>query len=80
MKKRVKMIAPMEANFDQICRMPRDHKYVGDFSIMTDGYTFWLSQQKTGEAPAQNFEIPKKKFNRLLAWYLKPAKLRPEKR
>lgn len=67
-------VSPKKATWVQICKMRRDHTEVGDFSLMTDGFTVWLSEQKFGENRTQHIEIPKKIFNRLLVWYEREAK------
>lgn len=72
---KAKRVAPMKATNSQICRMRSDHTDFGDFSLMTDGFTVWLSEQANGEMSRQKFEISKGRFNRLLRWYLREAKL-----
>jgi hypothetical protein len=71
-----KAVSPMKATNAQICQMRRDHTDFGDFSLMTDGYTVWVSQQAVGEDRKQHIAMPKGTFNRLLRWYLREAKLR----
>lgn len=66
----MKRVSPKNASFNELCAMKRDHVDVGDFSIMTDSRVVWLSEQKIGEDQTQHIEIPRGKFNRLLAWYL----------
>jgi hypothetical protein len=51
--------------------MTHDNVEVGDFSIMTDATTVWLSEQTVGEAPTQKFEIDRSTFNKLILWYTK---------
>lgn len=62
------------ASFNQICRVRRDNYNQGDFSIMTDGHTTWLSEQKMGEHRKQGIAIPRGVFNRLLQRYLAEQK------
>lgn len=64
--------APATCNETQLCRIRRDNKDAGDFSIMTDSYVVWLSEQKMGENRKQHIEIPRKEFNKLIQWYLRP--------
>lgn len=58
-----------------ICRLPRDHYNVRNWSIMTDGYRVWISQQKMGERRTDHVEVPKKIFDRLFDAYAKPQKI-----
>lgn len=59
-----KKISPMKATFAQICRMKTNHHSTGDFTLMTDGYSVWLSEQGMGEEPEQRFEMTRLQFNR----------------
>ena len=56
---------------DQVAKLHRDHFDYGDFCLMSDGYTTWLSEQKVGETPTQSFQIPKGVFDRLIRRYVK---------
>ena len=62
-------ISPKRASFNQICDMPRDHTDFGDWCLMTDGSTVWISEQENGKPQKQSIEIPRSVFNRLLRWY-----------
>lgn len=60
---------------DDVCdRLRRDHKDVGDFWILTDGYRVTISEQKWGEKPKQSVTVSRDQFNRLIDWYLKDQK------
>lgn len=61
-------------NLDQVCELKRDNFSYGDFSILSDGHSTWLSQQKVGESPVQSFEIPKRKFDYLIRKYIASQK------
>ena len=61
---------PALCTFEELCEMPRDHRDIGDFCLMTDAETVWLSEQAMGEARKQHLEIPRDVFNTLLQWYL----------
>ena len=74
-ERKVNTVAPMNATNAQICWMGRDHTEFGDFSLMTNGYTVWISEQPIGAQRKQHIEMSKGQFNRLLRWYLKEAKL-----
>ena len=64
--------APSKCSEAELCRITRDNQDAGDFSIMTDSYTVWLSEQKMGEQQKQHIEIPRPLFNKLIRWYLRP--------
>ncbi len=66
--------APATCTHEQLYRIRRDHTEVGDFCLMTDAGTVWLSEQKMGEAQKQAVQIPRAVFNRLLRWYQRPSK------
>jgi Holliday junction resolvase RusA-like endonuclease len=76
--KPVKMMSPMEVrDIDTLCKMPRDNLTVGDFWILTDGYTVTICQQKTGHSPTEKVHVPRATFNRMVRWYTKPVKVKP---
>lgn len=55
-----------------VARMRRDCYSIGEWSIMTDGHTTWLSKQKIGEKQTASIEVPKRVFDRLLDLYERP--------
>lgn len=57
----------------QICSLRRDHCNVGDWSIMTDGFTVWISKQKIGHERTDHIQIPKRVFDKLFDQYAKPT-------
>lgn len=64
--------------FDAVCKMPRDSYNVGDWSILTDGETVWITRQKLGERPSHKIEIPKSVYDKLHDAYAKPRNIRKE--
>lgn len=65
-------LSAKDANtFEKICSLHRDNYSSGDFSIMVDEKFIYLSEQKMGHSRVQNFKISKKRFNVLMAFYLK---------
>lgn len=68
--------APADCSEDQLCRIGRDNISVGDFSILTDSYRVWLSEQKIGESPKQGIEIPPAVFKKLAQWYFRPQRMK----
>lgn len=70
-----------KASSKEMCRMGRDHYERGNFCIMTDGQTVWLSEQAAGESPTQSFQCSRRMFNFLIAQYQKDRKLvRPKEK
>jgi hypothetical protein len=53
----------------QIIELPRDHYGCNNWTIMTNGHNVWISQQKLGEPPTDQIEVPKGIFDRLLTFY-----------
>ncbi len=68
------------ATYDQLCRMYRDNISSGDFNLLTDADTVWLSEQARGQAPKQQLGIPRRVFNRLLKAYLEPQNVKRSER
>ncbi len=68
----MKTIAPADCTEEDLYRIKRDNLEVKDFSILTDGFHVWISEQKMGEEQKQNIEIPPKIFKKLAQWYLEP--------
>jgi hypothetical protein len=79
MKTKMKIV-PMNAGSRQICELSHDNVEVGDFSIMTDAYSVWLSEQKLGEDRTQHISIPRPVFNKLIRWYTEGIVPREDKR
>lgn len=58
----------------EVCLLQRDHFDVGDFGVMSNGTTVWLTEQRLGEKQKQVIEVPKKVFDKLIDVYMKPQK------
>ena len=56
-------------NINQVAALERDHFEQGNFSILTDGHTVWLGEQRTRKMPTQEFQIPKRVFDALIRKY-----------
>lgn len=56
--------------FEDVCSLRRDNKDAGGFWIMTDGNVVTICQQKFGERSTATVNVPRKDFNRLVAWYM----------
>lgn len=80
MKSAVVAPVPMTATKEEICEMLFDNVEVGDFSIMTDAATVWLSEQAMCEMPRQQIEMPRAIFNKLIKWYTEGVVPREDKR
>jgi hypothetical protein len=59
-----------------VAELERDNFTAGEFGLLCDGATVWLSQQTKGSPPDQSFEIPKYIFDALLEHYQKPQQAR----
>jgi hypothetical protein len=69
-RNRAKLKPPMLASRTDIWSMSHDNVEVGDFSIMSDGLTVYLSEQRTGHPSQQEFQIDRPTFNKLIRWYV----------
>jgi hypothetical protein len=70
-------LSPYGANtLDKVCRLGRDNFSAGEHWILTDGFTVSVTAQKAGSAPTRQVTIPRKEFNKLISWYIRPQKLR----
>lgn len=65
-----------KASFDEICEMPCDSVDCKDFTLMTNGTTVWITEQKSGEQLTQRLTISRSVFNALVREYQKPRKLK----
>lgn len=74
----MKSISPAKATEKQMIKIYRDNIDFDDFTIFVDPSLdiVYLSEHPLGEKPKQKIEIPRKYFNKLVNWYLKPQKLR----
>ena len=70
-QRRMVSYAPSKCSEAQLCRISRDNFETKDFSIMTDSYTVWLSEQKMGEQQKQHIGMPRAIFNKLVRWYMR---------
>ena len=60
-------------NTKEICSLRRDHYKVGNWTIITDGYRVWISQQAMGKARTDHIDMPKAVFDRLCGAYVTPS-------
>lgn len=74
--KKPRMQSLEKASFEDICGMNGDSVNRKDFTLMTDGITLWISEQKLGEEPTQRLTISRSVFNSLVREYQKPRKLK----
>lgn len=72
----MKSKAPIDATEDDLLNMERDNLEIGDHCILTDSFNVSISTQKMGEPPSQAVTIPRKTFDKLIRWYLKPQPLK----
>lgn len=66
--------SPAKCRTEQLYRISRGNIEVGDFSLGTDTYVVWLTEQRIGEPPRQSIEIPRRIFNKFIRWYQRPQK------
>ena len=71
---------PMTCTEQEICDSDFDNVEVGDFSIMTDARTVWISEQPCGHDRKQHFEIDREIFNKLIRWYTEGVVPKEDKR
>lgn len=62
-----------------VIALERDNWQFGDFGLLCDGFSVWLSEQPKGEAPRQKVEIPKAVFDKMVAAYTAPQKTQRKK-
>jgi hypothetical protein len=55
--------------FDDVCEQEFDHVESGNFCILTDGSTVWLSEQACFSLVVQQIEFPKTIFDELVRKY-----------
>lgn len=59
---------------DEPLLLQRDNFSVGDFWILTNGFTISIAEQKRGEDTKQHINIPVETFAKLVAWMTEPQK------
>lgn len=57
---------------DESIVLQRDNFSKGDFTILSDGFTVYLSEQMIGSPPSQEITIPKRVFDYLIKKYQEP--------
>lgn len=57
---------------DESIVLSRDNFSKDDFTILCDGFTVWLSEQKLGEPVSQEVAMPKGIFDYLIKKYQEP--------
>lgn len=73
-KSKITGASAMTATNPQLCRLYRDNLDVEDFSLMTDAWNVWLSEQPMGQPQKCSVQIPRAKFNKLIRWYIREQK------
>ena len=68
-------IAPYRASLDDLCRITRDNFDAGEFWIITDSVEVTIAHQIAGEEAKAMVTIPRREFNRLIRWYMRPQKV-----
>ncbi len=73
-------IAPIDCRERDFLKISRDNLDAGDFWILSDGHTVSIHEQKSGEASKQEISVPREVFNKLVRWYVRPQKIRKERK
>lgn len=67
----VKKMKPIDArSFQQICSLPIDCRESGDFWMQLEEDKVSIVQQKKGNKPMQEIDIPREIFDELCKWYV----------
>lgn len=78
--KEVKMMRPRDTTSNaDVCRLRCDNRTYGDHWILLDGdgsHSVTIATQKVGEGASEMVHIPRKAFNRMVDWYMRPQKTR----
>jgi hypothetical protein len=62
--------APAECRgINQVCALRRDNLTIGDWWMLTDGYQVTLTEQKIGNAPKQQINLPTALLNKFIKWW-----------
>ena len=69
------MSPKMAQTFNAVCRLKTDSFDVGNFWVLHGGNVISFAEQKLGHKATQTITIPKKTFDRMIAWYLREQKL-----
>ncbi len=77
--KRPKMMRPRDArSHSQVAKIPRDNvTYAGTWALLNgDGKsTITITRQRRGENATESISIPRRDFDRIVDWYMKPVKV-----
>lgn len=66
--------APIDCNFDQLCKLDRDNKEFGDFWVTVDGHEVTIAEQATGESLKQSISVPIPVFKKIQRFLTTPRK------
>ena len=70
-------LSPMKAkSLQDFCKLNRQNFDSGDFWILSNQYTIFVHEQKSGKPSKQNISIPKSRFDKLIKWYLREQKIK----
>lgn len=53
-----------------VIALERDNWQIGDWGLLCDGYTVWISLQPMGSAPVCKIEVPKAVFDQMVEGYI----------
>ena len=68
--------SPIESiTWSSVCRLKSDSTDTKDYWMCIDGDEVCIAKQRSGESLIEKIKIPRKDFNRLVRWYVKPQTL-----
>ncbi len=79
-KRGATMKSPANCTFKELVRIHSDNHDAGDFWILTDTNEVTIAAQKPGHPATAMVSIPRRKFNQLIAWYIKPQRIKATRR
>lgn len=72
--------APLDCNFDELCRIRMDNKDAGEFWTLVDGNDVTFAEQHKGQSSSAMVTMPIPVFRKLLKFLTTPQKLKESKR
>jgi hypothetical protein len=77
---RTRELSPMQAwSQSQVDALVSTWSEANEYGISIDGVSVSLSHRRKGEESAQQIQISRSEFNRMIQWYTRPQKLRTVK-
>lgn len=64
---------------EDICLLKHDSKVLGNYWLIADGYEVTILNQPKGQLPIAKISIPRKTFNKMIAFYEKKQAIKSKK-